>query len=182
MAKTRQSALAAARVTKLREAMGILRTLGFAPRQSNEVAGYALLALLDLKPAQLWTQAAAPLRGIAPIIDFVGESYGVRYAPNTRETIRDEAVKYFVEAGMLIRNPDDPKDGVSSRAECARSRARLRPGGMEREIDGISGGARPDSPRARTQTDAHAHSCQSSVGKDCDHFAGRSESPHQDGC
>jgi len=88
--------------------MEILRSLGFAPRQSNEIAGYTLLALLDLKPTQPWSDVATPLRGITPIIEFVRKTYGVRYAPNTRETIRDEAVKYFVEAGMLLRNPDNP--------------------------------------------------------------------------
>lgn len=114
MAKTKQSALAAAREAKLRDAMEILRALGFTARQSNEVAGYTLLAMLDLKPSQPWNEAAEPLRGITPIIDFVAEAYGVRYAPNTRETIRDEAVKYFVEAGMLIRNPDDPNRPTNS--------------------------------------------------------------------
>jgi len=114
MAKTKQSALVAAREAKLRDAMEILRALGFTARQSNEVAGYTLLAMLDLKPSQLWSEAAEPLRGITPIIDFVAEAYGVRYAPNTRETIRDEAVKYFVEAGMLIRNPDDPSRPTNS--------------------------------------------------------------------
>lgn len=34
--------------------------------------------------------------------------------PNTRETIRDEAVKYFVDAGMLIRNPDNPAGPTNS--------------------------------------------------------------------
>ena len=97
-----------ARKKKIKEAMEILRALGFASRQSNEVAGYTLLALLDLKPTQAWNDVAAPLRGITPIIEFVRKTYGVRYAPNTRETIRDEAVKYFVEAGMLLRNPDKP--------------------------------------------------------------------------
>ena len=77
-------------------------------------AGYTLLALLDLKPGQSWNEAAAPLRGITPIIDFVATAYGVRYAPNTRETIRDEAVKYFVEAGLLLRNPDDPARPTNS--------------------------------------------------------------------
>lgn len=114
MAKTKQSALAAAREAKLRDAMEVLRSLGFAGRQCNEVAAYTFLALLDLKPSQQWTEAAEPLRGITPIIDFVAEAYGVRYAPNTRETIRDEAVKYFVEAGMLIRNSDDPNRPTNS--------------------------------------------------------------------
>ncbi len=110
----KKSSLTAAREAKLRDAIEILRALGFNARQSNEIAGYTFLALLDLKPLQLWNEAAEPLRGIAPIIDFIAEVYAVRYAPNTRETIRDEAVKYFVEAGMLIRNPDDPNRPVNS--------------------------------------------------------------------
>lgn len=108
MAKTGKSALSSARKVKLNEGMALLRALGFGARQSNEVAAYTILALLDLKPLQLWSEASEPLRGITPIIDFVAENYRVRYAPNTRETIRDEAVKYFVETGLLIRNPDDP--------------------------------------------------------------------------
>lgn len=110
MAKAKQSE----REKKLKGAMEILRSLHFAPKQSNEVAGYTLLACLDLKPGQSWSEAAAPLRGITPIIDFVATAYGVRYAPNTRETIRDEAVKYFVESGLLFRNPDDPARPTNS--------------------------------------------------------------------
>src|SRR6266498_4822089 len=102
MATRTRTALAKAREEKLKQATEILRALGFAGRQSNEVAAYTLLALLDLKPTQAWSEAALPLRGITPIIEFVDEAYGVRYAPNTRETIRDEAVKYFVEAGLLV--------------------------------------------------------------------------------
>ncbi|MGA9779649.1 MAG: BsuBI/PstI family type II restriction endonuclease [Limisphaerales bacterium] len=110
MAKAKQSE----RNRKLKGAMEILRALGFAPKQSNEVAGYTLLALLDLKPGQSWVEVTAPLRGITPIIDFIAMAYGVRYAPNTRETIRDEAVKYFVESGLLFRNPDDPARPTNS--------------------------------------------------------------------
>lgn len=99
---------------KLRAAMEALAALGFGPRQSNEVAGYTLLALLDLKPGDSWNKAAGPLRGITPIIDFVAEHYRQRYAPNTRETIRDEAVKYFVESGMVLRNPDNPSRPTNS--------------------------------------------------------------------
>jgi hypothetical protein len=94
--------------------MKVLQDLGFATRQRNEVAGYSLLALLDLKPTQPWSEAAAPLRGITPIIEFISENYAIRYAPNTRETVRDEAVKYFVEAGLLVRKPDDPTRPTNS--------------------------------------------------------------------
>jgi hypothetical protein len=110
MAKAKQSE----REKKLKGATEILHALGFAPKQSNEVAGYTLLACLDLKAGQSWSEAAAPLRGITPIIDFVAMAYGIRYAPNTRETIRDEAVKYFVESGLLLRNPDDLARPINS--------------------------------------------------------------------
>jgi hypothetical protein len=70
--------------------------------------------LLDLKPKDPWGRACAPQRGITPIISFIAAEYGVKYAPNTRETVRDEAVKYFVESGILIRNPDNPARPTNS--------------------------------------------------------------------
>jgi len=99
---------------KLKEAQSILRTLAFEPKQCNETAGYTLLALLDMKPRKRWQEANNPLRGITPIIEFISKEYDIRYAPNTRETIRDEAVKFFVEAGMLLRNPDNPNRPTNS--------------------------------------------------------------------
>src|SRR5207237_1326414 len=105
---------AAGRKRKLGEAMDILKSLGFAPRQSNEVAAYTLLALLDLAANAPWSAASNPLRGITPIIEFIAKCYGTKYAPNTRETIRDEAVKYFVETGLLLRNPDNPSRPTNS--------------------------------------------------------------------
>lgn len=104
----------AAKKRKLGEAMEILKSLGFGSRQSNEVAAYTFLALLDLGANAPWSAASNPLRGITPIIKFIAKAYGVRYAPNTRETIRDEAVKYFVETGLLLRNPDNPSRPTNS--------------------------------------------------------------------
>ncbi|HEX4084270.1 MAG TPA: BsuBI/PstI family type II restriction endonuclease [Chthoniobacteraceae bacterium] len=102
------------RKRKLTEASECLAALQFGPRQRNETAAYTLLAVLDLRPDAPWTEAQAPLRGITPIIDFIAQTYGVRYAPNTRETIRDDAVKFFVEAGLLLRNPDNPNRPTNS--------------------------------------------------------------------
>src|SRR5437667_2018606 len=108
------AANATARKRKLGETMEILKALGFGSRQSNEVAAYTILALLDLAANVPWSAASNPLRGITPIIEFIARAYGTRYAPNTRETIRDEAVKYFVEAGLLLRNPDNPSRPTNS--------------------------------------------------------------------
>lgn len=41
-------------------------------------------------------------------------STDLKYALNTRETIRDEAVKHFVEEGLLVKNPDDPSRPTTS--------------------------------------------------------------------
>ncbi len=78
------------------------------------MAAYTLLALLDLTAEKMWSEAESPLRGVTPIIDFIADNYGLRYAPNTRETVRDEAVKFFVEAGLLLRNPDAPSRPTNS--------------------------------------------------------------------
>lgn len=96
------------------EAIEILKELGLVPLQSNKMAGYVLLALLDLDPEKEWPEARNPLRGITPIIEFIHQNYQVKYAPNTREPVRDEAVKHFVKAGIVIRNPDDPARPTNS--------------------------------------------------------------------
>lgn len=102
------------KASQVRNAQAVLHSLGFGVRQSNEMAALVLLALLDLKPGQLWPAATSPLRGITPIIGFISDHYGVSYAPNTRETIRDEAVKFFAEAGLLLRNPDEASRPTNS--------------------------------------------------------------------
>ncbi len=103
-----------ARKRRLAETIEALTALQFGPKQRNETAAYTLLALLDLQPGASWADAQAPLRGITPIIDFIALAYGKRFAPNTRETIRDDAVKFFVGEGLLLRNPDDPNRPTNS--------------------------------------------------------------------
>ena len=114
MAADKPSRKTTLRKRRLAEAIEVLDALGFAQKQRNETAAYSLLALLDLKADEPWANAEAPLRGITPIIDLIATAYGVRYAPNTRETIRDDAVKFFVEEGLLLRNPDDPNRPTNS--------------------------------------------------------------------
>lgn len=104
----------AARKQRLAEAVEALTALEFGSKQQNETAAYTLLALLDLQPNTPWAEAQAPLRGITPIITFIAEAYGKRYAPNTRESIRNDAVKFFVAKGLALCNPDDQNRPSSS--------------------------------------------------------------------
>ena len=114
MSADKPSRKSTARKRRLVETIDALTALQFGAKQKNEIAAYTLLALLDLQPDASWETASAPLRGITPIIDFIATAYGVQYAPNTRETIRDDAVKFFVEEGLLLRNPDDPNRPTNS--------------------------------------------------------------------
>jgi hypothetical protein len=47
-------------------------------------------------------------------MDWCAEHYGIKYAPNTRETFRRQSMHQFVEAGIALYNPDDPTRAVNS--------------------------------------------------------------------
>src|SRR4051794_12145159 len=84
------------------------------PGQRNERSALVLLALLDLGREKEWSQAAAPLMGITPIMDWARDHYGKTWKPNTRETVRRRSVHQFVAAGLVLQNPDDPARPTNS--------------------------------------------------------------------
>ncbi len=57
---------------------------------------------------------SAPLMGITPIMDWIAERYGKKYAPNTRETVRRQTMHQFMQAGLVLYNPDEPTRPVNS--------------------------------------------------------------------
>ena len=95
-------------------ALQILADLGFPRRQTNERSALTLLALLDMQPDYEWGAASAPLMGITPIMNWFSEHYGRTYAPNTRESVRRQTMHQFVDAGLVLRNPDDPQRAINS--------------------------------------------------------------------
>ena len=99
---------------RVEQALAVLKALGLPREQQNERSALTLLALLDLKPTTPWSDAQNPLRGITPMMEFFAEHYGRTYAPNTRETVRRYTVHQFVEAGLVLPNPDDPPRPVNS--------------------------------------------------------------------
>lgn len=101
-------------MASIEEAIDALTQLGFPRAQLNERSGLTLLALLGLTPTKAWSEATAPLCGITPMMDFMAEHFGKRYAPNTRETVRRQSVHQFQAAGLILRNPDHPGRAVNS--------------------------------------------------------------------
>lgn len=96
------------------EVLAILKELGLPRQQMNDRSALTLLALLDLKPDTPWLDARDPLRGITPMMEFFDEYYGKKYKPNTRETVRRQTVHQFLDAGLIIANPDLPERPVNS--------------------------------------------------------------------
>ena len=92
----------------------VLKALKVPKAQRNDRSALTLLGLLDLGPAALWRDAGAPLRGVTGLMDWMASSYGKRYAPNTRETIRRFTLHQFVQMGLVLLNPDDPSRPTSS--------------------------------------------------------------------
>ncbi len=99
---------------KIKEALEVLETLGFPRQQQNERSALTLLSLLNLKPDDAWKNASDPLMGITPMMDFFAAHYGKRYAPNTRETVRRQTVHQFMQAGIIVPNPDKPSRPTNS--------------------------------------------------------------------
>ncbi len=99
---------------RMDEALSVLKNLGFPREQQNSRSALVLLALLDITPDRAWPAAANPLRGITPMMDFIAQHYGRRYAPNTRETVRRQTVHQFLQAGLVIANPDNQARPVNS--------------------------------------------------------------------
>lgn len=91
-----------------------LETLGMDAERSNERSALVLLALLRLTPSESWVEAANPMLGTRAVMDFIRDEYGKDYAPNTRETVRRFTLHQFVEAQLVVQNPDEPRRPVNS--------------------------------------------------------------------
>ncbi len=103
---------------RIDEAVSVLRELGLPRAQQNDRSALTLLALLDLSPTDSWESAADPLIGVTPIMEWVEANYERTYAPNTRETFRRFTLHQFVEAGLVVPNPDQADRPVNSPRYC----------------------------------------------------------------
>lgn len=99
---------------RVEDARIALETLGMDAERSNERSALVLLALLRLTPAESWADAANPMLGTRAIMDFIRDEYGKDYAPNTRETVRRFTLHQFMEAQLVVQNPDEPQRPVNS--------------------------------------------------------------------
>ena len=102
-------------MSKIQEAQVILKELGLPDAQQNEISGYTLLALCNIKENDRWSKAFRQSHGVSKgIMNFISENYQKEYAPNTRETFRRQVLHQFVQAGIADYNRDIPDLPVNS--------------------------------------------------------------------
>ena len=101
-------------MSKIDDAIVIIKSLGLPKEQHNERTALCLLALVNLTEDKTWAEIELPLIGITPMMEFAKLAYGKEYAPNTRETFRRFSTHQMVDAGIALLNPDNPLRPVNS--------------------------------------------------------------------
>jgi adenine-specific DNA-methyltransferase len=107
-----------ARERRIAEARRVLALLNFDRERTNERSALVLLALLRLRPSSPWSKASNPRLRTVELMAWLRERYERDYKPNTRETIRRQTLHQFIEAGLVLLNPDDPDRPVNSPNNC----------------------------------------------------------------
>lgn len=102
---------------EIRDARAVLAALAVTGQSSQTVAALTLLALADMRPGRVWSEATAPLIRTVEIMAWIKSEYGIEYRPNSRETIRNSLID-FRKAGLISNNPDDPSRPVNSIRTC----------------------------------------------------------------
>jgi hypothetical protein len=88
--------------------------LGLPRQQRNDRSALTLLALLNMKRSSRWSKATTVLLRVHDILLFAKSEYDKTYAENSRETFRRQTLHQFEQAGLVIRNPDDPNRPTNS--------------------------------------------------------------------
>ncbi|WP_323747020.1 BsuBI/PstI family type II restriction endonuclease [Catenulispora pinisilvae] len=104
--------------TILNQARRLLLDMKLDAERSNERSALVLLTLARLGPDDDWSQATNPMLRTVQIMDYLRQHHGRDYKPNTRETIRRQTLHQFIDAGLVVLNPDDPGRPVNSPHNC----------------------------------------------------------------
>ncbi len=99
---------------KIEQAQEILASLGLPSAQQNEMAALTFLVLAQLSENSSWEDAAVKSLRVHDILTEIKQRYGREYAENTRETVRRQVLHQFEQAGIVLRNPDDPALATNS--------------------------------------------------------------------
>ena len=89
---------------KKEEAKVILASLDMPIPQQRDICCYTLLAMSSIAANCEWVTADNEWLRIHDIMRFIDTEYGVRYAENSRETFRKQAIHHFRNAAIIEDN------------------------------------------------------------------------------
>jgi len=75
---------------------------------ASRLAAFTLLAFAQIETGRPWSEAQRKSMRLHDVLAWIDEQYGVRYAENTRESLRRDVIAPMVRAGALDHNPDSP--------------------------------------------------------------------------
>lgn len=101
-------------MTKIDEAVEILRSLSLPKKQQNLRSALTLLALARLAKNDSWSKTERPLLRTVDIMAWMSAKYDKTYKPNSRETVRRQTLHQFEQARLVDHNPDDPTRPTNS--------------------------------------------------------------------
>lgn len=91
-------------MSKLDEARKLLELIEMPAKQQSDICCYTILAMANLSENKRWNEASNEWIRIHDIIQFVRNEYGVKYAENSRETFRKQAIHHFRNAALIEDN------------------------------------------------------------------------------
>lgn len=86
------------------EAKSILFALNMPTAQQSDICCFTLLAMASISEQSEWTDSQNDWIRIHDIINFTHNAYGMRYAENSRETFRKQAIHHFRNAAIIEDN------------------------------------------------------------------------------
>lgn len=101
-------------MTKIDEAVEILKSVSLPKKQQKLRSALTLLALARLAKRDSWAKTERPLLRTVDIMAWMSTKYGKTYKPNSRETIRRQTLHQFEQARLVDRNSDDPTRPTNS--------------------------------------------------------------------
>ena len=88
---------------KIEKLKKLLEELGLPKPQRKDSCVLALLSLANIGKKTPWPEATNEWHRIHDILEFIEDKYKIKYAENTRETIRKEGLHHYVNAALVER-------------------------------------------------------------------------------
>ena len=88
---------------KIEKLKKLLEELGLPKPQRKDSCVLALLSLANIGKTTPWPEATNEWHRIHDILEFIEDKYKIKYAENTRETIRKEGLHHYVNAALVER-------------------------------------------------------------------------------